>query len=705
MKRVLTLILAMAVVFTLFSGVSLFAADGDIELELVAVPDTEAPGIVTNGDGSITQPKTFDGILARGMYPKLSAGKYYVKSIMKVDNITPGAGNSDNWRLGYWKFEQPDRANRFGDPAIHSLSIWTSDVTELTIDAVNQSGNTDEFTIHSLANGPNGQMTVQKNIVISKDPTPLVIPDELVAQNATALISAIPADPTTNMSAVATAKKAYDYMTDAQKALLDDAVVEKLNTAYDGFGFVTVSRPFTISSDNLKNQTSKLNPRLWWQFKGKAEVPFAFGVANLRLIDSTGKVVEEFNANYNDTLQFGSSAPPAGKFSEIGFLLVDSGWTLGDDNQTQVWSNGFMHFATGDYTFEIDVKIDKLNQIVLDQLDTNNLVKFNIWNGDLNNQMFPTDGEGMGVSLRELQIGTEAYIDEVAVQAVTELISAIPATITEADAAAVNDAKVAYDALTDAQKALVAKADVDKLNAAVATVGTFLSPQKVIDNIAALPAEIKLADAAAVNTAKGLYDSLSAEQKALVPAADLEKLTTAVDTIAALQTSELIKGIPQSAIEAYAGKVNAAKAAYDALSDDAKALVPEAEVEKLNAAIEAVAAAQGVIDIIAALPEEVTEADADAVNAAVEAYNALSDEAKALISASDLEKLSIANFVINPPVTEEPKDTDDPKETEDSKKTEDPKDNENPKTVDASFAVTLLCAAAATLGGFKLKKK
>ena len=66
--------------------------------------------------------------------------------------------------------------------------------------------------------------------------------------------------------------------------------------------------------------------------------------------------------------------------------------------------------------------------------------------------------------------------DETAANAVIALIDAIPANVTLEAKTAVNAAKSAYDALTEAQKALVPNAKVNKLNEALATIANLEKP-------------------------------------------------------------------------------------------------------------------------------------------------------------------------------------------------------------------------------------
>ncbi len=127
-------------------------------------------------------------------------------------------------------------------------------------------------------------------------------------------------------------------------------------------------------------------------------------------------------------------------------------------------------------------------------------------------------------------------------QAAKDLIDAIPAEIT-LDAAcvkAIEDARAAYDALGE-NASLLDDADLQKLTDAEATL-TALN-QAVADEVVAkinnipTPVELKLATRDSINNARAAYDALNDDQKALVPTAEYQKL---LDAEAAL--AELNKG-------------------------------------------------------------------------------------------------------------------------------------------------------------------
>ena len=99
-----------------------------------------------------------------------------------------------------------------------------------------------------------------------------------------------------------------------------------------------------------------------------------------------------------------------------------------------------------------------------------------------------------------------------------EQISNLPSEITLADRATVESARAAYDALSEDQKTLVtnlsalisAEAKITKLETDLA------AAQAVMEQISDLPSEITLADRATVESARAAYDALTGDQKALV---------------------------------------------------------------------------------------------------------------------------------------------------------------------------------------------
>ena len=240
----------------------------------------------------------------------------------------------------------------------------------------------------------------------------------------------------------------------------------------------------------------------------------------------------------------------------------------------------------------------------------------------------------------------QAAADKAAADAVIAKINAIGEVTLEKETA-IKEARAAYDALTTVQKNLV-KNDgaLTTLEAAEATLKQLKADKEqadaVIGWINGLNDPITLAEGQGVQNIRKRYDSLTDAQKALVT--NLDKLEKAEKQLTELKaaiadTESKIDAIGTVELtDACKAKIDAARKAYTALSDEQKALVSnyetltaaEAQYEKLAADK---AAAEAVIAKISAIGKVELTADCKAkIDAAREAYNALSDEQKELVS-------------------------------------------------------------------------
>ena len=257
--------------------------------------------------------------------------------------------------------------------------------------------------------------------------------------------------------------------------------------------------------------------------------------------------------------------------------------------------------------------------------------------------------------------------DEKAADAVDELIEAIgdPEKVTLDSAADIQDAREAFDALTDAQKKLVrneealkaAEAKLKELQDAAADAEAAAAVEKKIDAIG----EVALEKAADIQAARKALDGLTDGQKALVKneetlkaaEAKLKELQDAAskeeaDAAAAKGVSDKIAALGEISLESE-DAVKAARDAYNALTDEQKELVKneetlkaaEAKLQELQDAAakdEAnAAAAKRVDDKITALGD-VSLKDEKAVEAARAAYDKLTEEQKALVKNADTLK-------------------------------------------------------------------
>ncbi len=180
--------------------------------------------------------------------------------------------------------------------------------------------------------------------------------------------------------------------------------------------------------------------------------------------------------------------------------------------------------------------------------------------------------------------------NQAAAGSVITKIDALPKTITLADEDAVVEARTAFDALTASQKALVTNIDI--LEAAEDAIEALKNLPENVANVIALIDALPEADAitldneAAVTEAQNAYNALSDEEKELVSNAD--KLTAAaakIDDLKAQAVEDMINALPavDAVTEDDRADVEAARDAYDALTDTQKALVSDAALDKLEA--------------------------------------------------------------------------------------------------------------------------
>ena len=206
-------------------------------------------------------------------------------------------------------------------------------------------------------------------------------------------------------------------------------------------------------------------------------------------------------------------------------------------------------------------------------------------------------------------------------------ISEIADGVTANEKKAILDAKSGYDALSDEQKNLVPNEVKDRLFASNATLA-------IVDIPAA--ANITSASEQIIQNARTTFDALSDDQEALVPEATLDKLiaSEAVLKIVKLPAGADIKTTDETAIAA-------ARQAFTDLSDDQEALIAQGTIDTLVAAETTL--------IIVKLPETsaVTASDAEAVAAARSAYNDITENQQALVPQSAKDKLIASEFILS----------------------------------------------------------
>ena len=214
------------------------------------------------------------------------------------------------------------------------------------------------------------------------------------------------------------------------------------------------------------------------------------------------------------------------------------------------------------------------------------------------------------------------------------------------DEEAILQARASYNSLTPAQQQKIPADVVDKLESAEKKITNIKAINPVIDSIENLGVIIYNSEIKAkLDRTLALYDSLTDEQKALI-ANEYKELQEAIkeyeelkaDHDAVADATAKINAIGTVAYTADSkAKIDAARKAYDTLTNDQKALVKdvntltgaEAAYKKLEADNKAAANAQAKIDAIGKVAyNQQTKARIDAARTA---YNALTADQKALV--------------------------------------------------------------------------
>ncbi|MDD5801641.1 MAG: hypothetical protein PUD31_04345 [Solobacterium sp.] len=188
--------------------------------------------------------------------------------------------------------------------------------------------------------------------------------------------------------------------------------------------------------------------------------------------------------------------------------------------------------------------------------------------------------------------------DKDAAKAVADKADALPKDITADNAAAVYDVQKAYNHLTDRQKDFVGQEAKDKIAAAVKAADK-ATADAVNDAIAALPDQITLKDKDAVKAARADYDALTDDAKAQVDPARLTAAEKAIQNLekeqadhdAAQKVDTMINALPKHpSAKDRAGILNVYRR-YQALSANARAMLPDGDVARLLDAMKAANAA------------------------------------------------------------------------------------------------------------------
>ena len=217
--------------------------------------------------------------------------------------------------------------------------------------------------------------------------------------------------------------------------------------------------------------------------------------------------------------------------------------------------------------------------------------------------------------------------------------------------------ETAYESLTDAQKAAV---NYTGLNAALAAVASFES--QAITNVQNLitalgdPAAITLSQRAAVETVRAAYDALSIPAQTQVAGrGNLFAAEAALRPLIMGDLHDRIAAIPNPVTPADVASVRSIYSEYLSLTDNEKAQLSSADVDKLNAAVGQVVQiendqykAAAIVQRIGALPPaaQITLANAAEISNIRAAYNRSSDTIKSYVGTTALNTLAAAEAKI-----------------------------------------------------------
>ena len=271
---------------------------------------------------------------------------------------------------------------------------------------------------------------------------------------------------------------------------------------------------------------------------------------------------------------------------------------------------------------------------------------------------------------KELARLKKVAADQKAAEEVTEKIKALPDVkdLTLNDETQIDEARDAYSKLTDDQKTYVSDETKGKLVSAEEQMAELLDAEaitKLIKEIEELPSasDITLNDREAIENAKAHYDALSEEQKGVLEETSpdsVKKLSEVIEQLNALieeddkqkevdKVNTLLNELPDKDDVMFRDQtaVTEARDAYDALKDmyedeNLQGRISEDMLKKLTDAEERLKTLQEEIDYVAGLIEDIpaiddlTVEDADQVQAARDAYEALNDEQKQKLTESGL---------------------------------------------------------------------
>ncbi len=392
---------------------------------------------------------------------------------------------------------------------------------------------------------------VQSDVTLNAEWGPSTESSQLIADTVKK-IKDIPASASLTLehkSVVAEARKAYDGLAAAIKPYVDDVVYSRLTEAesvIDGLEaakkaadeaaakkvselIAKIQVPLELQGDSISTGD---NVRAVWDARAAYN---NLTTDQQKLIkDAELKVLTDAESVINARMDADQAAIDA--FSALVAKIPD---TVTLDDEDVVFEAGYAYsnltFDQEHYVFQKDKeKLDNAKKTI-DELQTAKIAE-------------------------EEAAARKKAADEAAAGKVSKLIASIPAEISLTDTTAVSFARDEYDKLTEDQKALITKAESDKLSDAEAEINRLEEAKKaeeaerkakeeaekkaaadaeaakaVSDLIAKIPATVTLTDRSAVAAAREAYDVLTSDQKKLIKESAFKTLTDAEDKLKELE--------------------------------------------------------------------------------------------------------------------------------------------------------------------------
>ena len=487
----------------------------------------------------------------------------------------------------------------------------------------------------------------------------------------------------------------------AKKSALSSRVADwNMNAAY----FMNI-QSYKDAYDNAINVLNKYMASQEEVDAAAAALPYneAVPVTAVQVMNEAGEALEEVSLTKGESQQLSAVLEPA----DASDLSVS--WSSDNENVAVVDNNGHIT-AVGEGEATIRVKANggeiaqargldplvKSIKVTVKLTDTQAAAKVQEMIASIGEATLDKEAEILNVRAAYDKLSAEAKAQvsnapeleaaeatlnqrKAPVNTVTTQIQALPEKekLTLSDQAKVKEVRAAYEALEQDQKDYLDLAVYQKLESAEAQIAILeqqaddqAKAEAVSALIEALPAkaDLTLAMKPMVDYAQTAYKNLSEAQKAHISADTLKTLTEAQAQMLALEAEADAKAA-QAVIDQIAqlGEITSldqakavaeARGAYEALTEAQKALIgadtlkalekAEAAIAKLTSEAKDQAAAQAVIDQIAALPsaDQLTQEDKAAVEAARAAYNNLSENQRSYVSEDTLKALEAAEAQI-----------------------------------------------------------